>query len=134
MESTNKKRTAVAAVATAAALVLTGTFAWVMQKDQTELNKFTAKDPGTYKVELKEDFNPWVNKDVWVENQGDNPVVVRVRFEEFYDLEYRNGTTYNIKEGYSQDPTTGSAIFNVPGGSKLDENKLAERFMPKQDV
>ncbi len=129
MESTNKKRTAVVAAATAAALVLTGTFAWVMKKDQTELNKFTAKDPGTYEVELKEDFNPddpWANKDVWVENKGDNPVVVRVRLEEFYDLEYRNGTTYNIKEGYSQGSDNGSAIFNVPGGSKLDENKLAD--------
>ena len=126
MESTNKKRTAVAAVATAAALVLTGTFAWVMQKDQTELNKFTAKDPGTYKVELKEDFNPWVNKDVWVENQGDNPVVVRVRFEEFYDLEYRNGTTYNIKEGLANGDEDGKAIFKVPGPSTLDENKLAD--------
>ena len=126
MDSTNKKRTAVAAVATAAALLLSGTFAWVMKDDQTELNKFTAKDPGTYKVELKEDFDPWVNKDVYVENQGDNPVIVRVRFEEFYDLTYRSGTTYNIKEGYSQDPSTGSAIFNVPGGSELDENKLAD--------
>ena len=129
MESTNKKCTAVAAVATAAALVLTGTFAWVMENDQTELNKFTAKDPGTYKVELKEDFDPndpWANKDVWVENKGDNPVIVRVRLEEFYDLEYRNGTTYNIKEGYSQGSDNGSAIFNVPGGSELDENKLAD--------
>lgn len=52
MANTNKKRTAVAAVATAAALVLTGTFAWVMENDQTELNKFTAKDPGTYEVKL----------------------------------------------------------------------------------
>ncbi|MGN0441413.1 MAG: hypothetical protein ACI4FO_01775 [Acutalibacteraceae bacterium] len=129
MESTNKKRTAVAAVATAAALVLTGTFAWVMKEDQTELNKFTAKDPGTYEVELKEDFdpnNPWANKDVWVENKGDNPVIVRVRLEEFYDLEYRDGTTYNIKKGYSQGSDNGSAIFKVPGGSELADDLTAD--------
>lgn len=129
MESTNKKRTAVVAAATAAALVLTGTFAWVMKNDQTKLNKFTAKDPGTYEVELKEDFdpnNPWANKDVWVENKGDNPVIVRVRLEEFYDLEFRNGTTYNIKEGYSQGSDNGSAIFKVPGGSELADDLTAD--------
>lgn len=129
MESTNKKRTAVAAVATAAALVLTVTFAWVMENDQTELNKFTAKDPGTYKVELKEDFDPndpWANKDVWVENKGDNPVIVRVRLEEFYDLEYRNGTTYNIKKGLANGDPDGKAIFKVPGGSELADNLTAD--------
>lgn len=129
MESTNKKRTAVVAAATAAALVLTGTFAWVMKNDQTELNKFTAKDPGTYEVELKEDFDPdapWDNKDVWVENKGDNPVIVRVRLEEFYDLEYRNGTTYNIKEGLANGDSDGKAIFKVPGGSTLADDLTAD--------
>lgn len=129
MESTNKKRTAVVAAATAAALVLTGTFAWVMKNDLTKLNKFTAKDPGTYEVELKEDFDPdapWDNKDVWVENKGDNPVIVRVRLEEFYDLEYRNGTTYNIKEGLANGDSDGKAIFNVPGGSELADDLTAD--------
>lgn len=129
MDSTNKKRTAVVAAATAAALLLTGTFAWVMKNDLTKLNKFTAKDPGTYEVELKEDFDPdapWDNKDVWVENKGDNPVIVRVRLEEFYDLEYRNGTTYNIKEGLANGDSDGKAIFNVPGGSELADNLTAD--------
>lgn len=128
MESTNKKRTAAAAVATAAALLLSGTFAWVMKDDQTELNKFTAKAPGTYKVELKENFDPadpWANKDVYVENQGDNPVIVRVRLEEFYDLTYRNGTEYNVKKGLSNGDADGKAIFNT-NDSVLNEDGTAD--------
>ncbi|MCQ4022482.1 MULTISPECIES: hypothetical protein [unclassified Ruminococcus] len=117
-ESTNKKRTAVIAAATAAALVLTGTVAWNMATDQTKLNEFTEKDPGKYEVELDENFDtadPWLNKDVFVKNNGDNPVIVRVRLEEFYDLTYRNGTDYNVAEGYSQTPPTegSSAIFKA---------------------
>ncbi|MCQ4022483.1 MULTISPECIES: hypothetical protein [unclassified Ruminococcus] len=117
-DSTNKKRTAVIAAATAAALVLTGTVAWNMATDQTKLNEFTEKDPGKYEVELDENFDkadPWLNKDVFVKNNGDNPVIVRVRLEEFYDLTYRNGTDYNVAEGYSQTPPTegSSAIFKA---------------------
>ncbi|MCQ4115174.1 right-handed parallel beta-helix repeat-containing protein [Ruminococcus sp. zg-921] len=123
--STNKKRTAVVAAAAATALVLTGTVAWNMAQDQTVLNELPKENTGEYNVLLDEDFdpaNPWANKDVWAENTGDNTVIVRMRLEEFYDITYRNGNTYNNKEGYSTDNTTANAIFNVPGASTLTGN------------
>lgn len=120
--ASNKKRTAVVASAVAAALLLSGTFAWNMATDQTKLNEFQASDPGDYNVELNENFDPsdpWANKDVYVTNISDNPVIVRVRLEEFYDLLYRNGTEYNTPEGFTNGDAGGSAIFNVPAGSTL---------------
>lgn len=122
MANTNKKRTAVIAVASAAALVLSGTVAWNMATDQTKLNELPKDDPGNYAVKLNEDFdkaNPWDNKDVWATNEGDNTVIVRMRLEEFYDISYRKDATYNNKEGYTTNSTTGNAIFNVPTGSTL---------------
>lgn len=123
MANTNKKRTAVIAVASAAALVLSGTVAWNMATDQTKLNELPKDDPGNYAVKLYENFdkaNPWDNKDVWATNEGDNTVIVRMRLEEFYDISYRINDTYNNKEGYTKDKTTGNAIFNVPDGSELN--------------
>ena len=117
--ASNKKRTAVVASAVAAALLLSGTFAWNMATDQTKLNEFQASDPGDYNVKLNENFDPsdpWANKDVYVTNISDNPVIVRVRLEEFYDLLYRNGTEYNTPEGFTNGDLDGSAIFNVPAG------------------
>lgn len=122
MENNNKKRTAVLASACAAALLLSGTFAWNMATDQTLLNEFEESDKGIYDVELDENFDPekpWDNKDVFVTNKGDNPVIVRVRLEEFYDLTYRDGTTYNKAEGYANGDEGSSAIFNTPTDSTL---------------
>lgn len=113
--ASNKKRTAVVASAVAAALLLSGTFAWNMATDQTKLNELPKDDPGNYAVKLNEDFdkaNPWANKDVWATNEGDNTVIVRMRLEEFYDISYRKDATYNNKEGYTTDNNTGKAIFN----------------------
>ena len=129
MESTNKKRTAVVAAATAAALVLSGTFAWNMATDQTKLNEFSESDKGNYGVELKENFDPndpWANKDVYVTNTEDNPVIVRVRLEEFYDLTYRNGTEYNKPEGYANRDADGSAIFTPDAGDTLNDDNTAD--------
>ena len=134
MAEQSKKRTAVVAAAVAAALLLTGTFAWNMATDQTILNEFQEEDKGDYQVKLDEDFDPddpWANKDVFVTNEGDNPVIVRVRLEEFYDLTYRDGTNYDAKEGYSQSTDGSSAIF-VPNGEVTDNEdqsstKLADK-------
>ena len=129
MDSTNKKRTAIVAAATAAALVLSGTFAWNMATDQTKLNEFSESDKGNYGVELKENFDPndpWANKDVYVTNTEDNPVIVRVRLEEFYDLTYRNGTEYNKPEGYANGDADGSAIFTPDTDDTLNDDNTAD--------
>ncbi|MGN0441414.1 MAG: hypothetical protein ACI4FO_01780 [Acutalibacteraceae bacterium] len=129
MESTNKKRTAVVAAATAAALLLSGTFAWNMATDKTKLNEFSESDKGNYGVELKENFDPndpWANKDVYVTNTKDNPVIVRVRLEEFYDLTYRNGTEYNKPEGYANGDADGSAIFTPDADDTLNDDNTAD--------
>lgn len=129
MDSTNKKRTAVVAAATAAALVLSGTFAWNMATDQTKLNEFSESDKGNYGVKLKENFDPndpWANKDVYVTNTEDNPVIVRVRLEEFYDLTYRNGTEYNKPEGYANRDADGSAIFTPDADDTLNDDNTAD--------
>ena len=83
-----KKRTiAILASIVSLALIVTSTVAWVLQQDVTKLNKFTWTGELDQKitVELKEDFVPWQNKDVYVANQNDStdPAIVRVRFEEF---------------------------------------------------
>lgn len=127
--ASNKKRTAVVASAVAAALLLSGTFAWNMATDQTKLNEFQASDPGDYNVKLNENFDPsdpWANKDVYVTNISDNPVIVRVRLEEFYDLLYRNGTEYNTPEGFTNGDAGGSAIFTPDAGDTLNDDKTAD--------
>lgn len=83
-----KKRTvAILACIVSAALVVTGTMAWVLQQDITKLNQFTWTGERDQKitVDLDEDFTPWLNKDVYVTNESDStdPAIVRVRFEEF---------------------------------------------------
>lgn len=127
--ASNKKRTAVVASAVAAALLLSGTFAWNMATDQTKLNEFQASDPGDYNVKLNENFDPsdpWANKDVYVTNISDNPVIVRVRLEEFYDLLYRNGTEYNTPEGFTNGDAGGSAIFTPDADDTLNDDNTAD--------
>lgn len=113
--NSSKKRTAVVATAVAAALMLTGTFAWTLATDDTVLNEFEKTAEGTWNAEIEEDFDPadpWADKNVRVVNTADNPIIVRVRFEEFFDLTYRNGTNYS-------DTANGESIFQVPSTSTL---------------
>lgn len=83
-----KKRNIAALAGVAAVLTIGGSLAYFNQTMQVENNFDTAKYGGT----LVEDFSPsdgkdWepgveVNKDVLVTNTGDQPVVVRVKFDE----------------------------------------------------
>lgn len=121
-------------------LVLGGTFAYFNQTLTAE-NPF---DTGKYDSVLTEDFNPgdgenWepgaqVDKEVAVENTGDYPIVVRVKFEDTWadkelgDIFFtsaigRDGTTYQKDE--SDGLTTGDTsvvqlLFNGTDGAAKD--------------
>ncbi len=80
----NKKKiaTSVAAVATAAALLLGGTFAW-QGISQTALNEACdIVNPGG---RLHDDFDG-SNKNVYVENFADDEIFARVRFDEYFEI------------------------------------------------
>ena len=90
----NKKRiaTSVAAVATAAALLLGGTFAW-QSVNQTALNE--ASDVINPGGRLHDDFSyteEIKNKDVYVENFADEEIFARVRIEEYFEITMNKGT------------------------------------------
>lgn len=90
----NKKKitTAVVAVATAAALLLGGTFAW-QSINQTALNETSdVVNPGG---RLHDDFNG-ENKDVYVENFAENEIFARIRLEEFFEITQAGGTVHSI--------------------------------------
>ena len=77
-----KAASAVAAVTVAAAILLTGTFAW-QSISQTALNVKTVEvNPGG---RLHDDFDG-NNKDVYVENFGDTPIFARVRLDEYMEI------------------------------------------------
>jgi len=80
----NKKKvtTAVVAVATAAALMLGGTFAW-QSISQTALNE--ASDVINPGGRLHDDFNG-ENKDVYVENFADDPIYARIQLSEYFEI------------------------------------------------
>lgn len=92
-------------------LVLGGTFAYFNQTLTAE-NPF---DTGKYDSVLTEDFNPdngknWepgaeVDKKVAVDNTGDYPIVVRVKFEDLWVNKESGGTIFESKIG--RDGTTG---------------------------
>ena len=85
----NKKRiaTSVAAVATAAALLLGGTFAW-QSVNQTALNE--ASDVINPGGRLHDDFNG-SNKDVYVENFAEEPIYARIQLSEYFEIIANHG-------------------------------------------
>lgn len=106
MASKKKILTSAVAVATAAALLLGGTFAW-QSISQTALNEKEASiNPGG---RLHDDFNG-VNKDVYVENFADNDIFARVRLDEYFEIIANKGiegaeTTDVITVGATKDDT-----------------------------
>ncbi len=89
MSSTKKKvASPAAAVGVAAAMALGGTFAW-QSISQTALNEASdVVDPGG---RLHDDFNG-ENKDVYVENFADEPIIARIRLAEYFEIVMNKGT------------------------------------------
>ena len=143
----NKKKlaTSVAAVATAAAVLLGGTFAW-QSISQTALNESAdVVNPGG---RLHNDM--WYvsetenNNDIYVENFGEEPIVARVRLSEYMEVVLNRGTagelekwligskteqtddegnvsyTYDYKTFTGYDELDGNGAVNA--GYALDEN------------
>ena len=74
---------AIAAIVFVLALLLGGAFAW-RDFAQSAMNRL--RGGSTADVLLHDDFSPWDNKDVYVENTGDQPLIVRVLFEEYFQI------------------------------------------------
>ncbi len=103
MSNKKKKVTAVAAIATAAALLLGGTFAW-QSISQTALNETDdIINPGG---RLHDDFDG-SNKDVYVENFADNPIFARIRLDEYFEITMNKNTPAEATEVITTGATKG---------------------------
>lgn len=102
------KKTIAAAVAVLSAsfLVLGTTLAWQSTNQVAKNQKFTATNPG---ARLHDDYNG-TNKDVYVENFGENDLAVRVQIREF--LEY--GADAGKETGEKRIPIDSGARFKNP--------------------
>ena len=87
-KSPKKAVVAVIAVAAAAASLMGGTFAWQNIR-QTALNE--ASDIINPGGRLHDDFNG-TNKDIYVENFADEPILARIRLGEFLALTVNAGS------------------------------------------
>ena len=81
--SKKKKAALAAAIALVLALLIGGAFAWT---DFSQSFKNLFHGTATPDVLLHDDFTPNVNKDVYVENTGQTPLVVRVQFAEYLQV------------------------------------------------
>ena len=122
-----KAASAVAAVTVAAAILLTGTFAW-QSISQTALNVKTVEvNPGG---RLHDDFDG-TNKDVYVENFGDTPIFARVRLDEYMeigagaglktgDAEYGNKEATPVKVGTDINDMD-TWVTHIPGDTEEND-------------
>lgn len=81
-----KKTTVIVAAVAAVALLIGGTFAWTSISQQARNEAIVDINPGG---RLHDDFNG-VNKDVYVENFGDDitgvPIFARVRLDQYFEV------------------------------------------------
>ena len=112
----NKKKllTSVAAIATAAAVMLGGTFAW-QSISQTALNE--ASDVINPGGRLHDDFNG-ENKDIYVENFADEEIYARIQLSEYFEIIANYGagegveTSTQLLGSKNDDGTYNYTLFN----------------------
>ena len=144
-----KKRVAlIAAIVLVAALLLGGAFAWT-DFSQNFINRF--RGGVMPDVLLHDDFQPWENKDVYVENPGEQDMYVRVQFKEFLQVgnqmivgtDPKDKETWEIHQFFDGFITAGpppvfvgdwSTGFDEPGGlidsvCELDTHKYFDWYM-----
>ena len=123
----SKKLTTVIAVGCAAVMALSGTFAWILQNDETKLNSMTHQVTDEYGIEVVEDFTPFVNKDVQVKATGAGKVIVRLRYEEFLSVDGKDTDVAKESAIYKA-----SALANVatPAGNdaRTDASSLTTKL------
>ena len=118
--TTKKKRTmAIVAVACAAFIALSGTFAWQSINQQALNEAKGISNPGG---RLHDDYSgPDGNKDVYVENFGDQDIFARVRLDEYMEIgkgagekgTYDNATgTWTASENNKATPLVNGANIN----------------------
>ncbi len=105
---TKKRKIAasIGAVAMAAAILLTGTFAWQSISQQALNETMSAVNPGG---RLHDDFDGR-NKDVYVENFGDTPIFARVRLDEYMELGQDAGKNLEAEDRNATPLAAGSSI------------------------
>lgn len=128
-----KKTTSVIATVTAAAIALSGTFAWSSIAQMAKNEAQGTLNPG---VRLHDDYSGWntatksgLTKDIYVENYSDVTVYARVRLDEFMEI----GTGAGTKDGQPNNSTAKSLVSgsdidavgtwktHIPGVSDLDD-------------
>ena len=109
MAKNKKLTTTLVAVTAAAALLLSGTFAW-QSINQTALNE--ASDVVNPGGRLHDDFDG-TNKDIYVENFADEPIYARVRLNEYFEVVMNYG-----KEGVE--------VTDIVAGSKTEKDDPGE--------
>ncbi len=120
MADSKKKLTKAVAVATAAALLLGGTFAW-QSISQTALNE--ASDVINPGGRLHDDFyidaDGNYNSDIYVENFADDEIFARVRLEEYFEIVTNKGLV-------SSDGTLLETVHTVAGSKTLKDGAVAD--------
>ena len=124
-----KTLTAIGAVALAAVIALSGTFAW-QSISQTALNEAAAAlNPGG---RLHDDFDGR-NKDVYVENFTDaadgTPIFARVRLDEYMELGLEAGKDRNLS---SDEPLTATGLTVVGEGAQINDKTTWTTRTPEQ--
>lgn len=110
-----KKKPAIMIATLVSMLFVTGTFAWhsVNQSAKNEV-KGQGTNPGG---RLHDDFNG-SNKDVYVENFGNEPIFARVRIDEYFEKEVNGAMTPVVANTSKDDVTTW--IPHIPGVNALE--------------
>ena len=121
MAKKKKVLTAVAAMVTAAAIMLGGTFAW-QSISQTALNE--ASDVINPGGRLHDDFNG-ENKDVYVENFAEEDIYARIRLSEYFEIvtNYGKEDLENREVLLGGEDDAGERTYSLfTGYDSLDEN------------
>jgi hypothetical protein len=127
----NKLITSVIACVLTAALVLTGTFAWVQLASRANEWRHEDED-GTPGGTGHDDFAQ-PNKDVYVENWGEKDIFVRIRLDEY--METGEGAGKYLGDNLTtqaQDPDN-KAVSSLPGALIYDRTTW-EPHVPYNDA
>ena len=129
----NKKTTSAIATLTAAAIALSGTFAWTSFSQQARNDAMETVRPG---ARLHDDFSGYnylaggltgKTKDIYVENYGEVPVYARIRLDEFMEIGANAGTMDGTKGN------SASTVKPLVAGTDIDDVSTWTTHLPQAD-